>query len=121
MQPPQYAAHPSMQPTGERPRKVLAIVAIAFAALAVLVGPVQGFVTMGLISSGMTPTVLGVVSAVMAVASGVLSLGALGFGLASLLRRERPRVLAGAAIGIGIAGLVGLLSVAIQTMAYAAL
>lgn len=71
-QPPQYAAHPSLQPAGERPRKVLAIVAIAFAALAVLVGPVQAFLTMGLIS-------------------------------------------------IGIAGLVGLLSVAIQTIAYAAL
>lgn len=117
----QYTAHPSMQPVLERPGKTLAIVAIVVAALAALIGPIQMFITLGLISSDMVPTMLGVVNGVAAIVGGVLSLAALAFGIASVVRRERPRVLAGAAIGIGAVGLVGLVSAGIQALAFASL
>lgn len=123
-QPAPYAPPPvsrAAAPTGEQRGRTLAIVAIVFAALGALNGPLQAFVTMGLIRSGTGIPVLNIVSPIFAVVGGVLALGALGFGIASLVRRERARALAGAAVGIGAVGLVGLVSAGIQALAYAAL
>lgn len=117
---PRSAAQPSMPPGIERRGGALAVVAAAFAALWLVLGPVQAVVTAMLITGEVTPSVISLVSAIASVSGGVLSLGALGFGLASVLRREQLRVLAAAALGIGVAGLVGLLSIGIQALAYSA-
>lgn len=123
--PVQYAPHPSAHAhaAGAPPRtsRALALVAIIVAALMALLGPLQGFVTMGLISSGAGIPMLNIVSPIFAIGIGVLALVALGFGIASLARREPARALAGAAVGIGAVGLVGLVATAIQALAYAAL
>lgn len=116
---PGHAAQPSMQmPTGvERRGGALAIVAAAFAALWLVLGPVQALVFGLLIAQGVTPSLIGLVSTVSLLSGGVLAVGALGFGLAAVLRRERLRVLAAAALGIGVSGLVGLLSGGVQMLA----
>lgn len=114
-----YAPHPSMP--NPKPRRAFAIAGVVVAAAGMLVSPILGFVTVGLVSSGANPSALGLINGAGAVLVGLLSLVTLAFGIISLVRREQARVLAGAAIGIGVVGLVGLLSVAVQQLAYAAL
>ncbi|SFS08431.1 hypothetical protein SAMN04487783_1098 [Agrococcus baldri] len=117
--PQRYVPHASMRPAADRPRKALAMVALALAVLVALMGPIQALITMALIRSGTAPSMIGMAGGVMGLVVGALSLGALGLGIGSVLRRERPRVLAGVAIGVGALGLVGLLSAGLQTLVFA--
>ncbi|MCH1881983.1 hypothetical protein [Agrococcus sp. ARC_14] len=115
-----YAPHSPQQPAGKPGGrgKPLAIVALVLAGLGTVAGASIGFVTFGFVREGGNYNVVGVIGAVGAVVSGLLALGALGFGIASLLRREPARVLAGVAIGISIAGLLGLLLSGAQQLLY---
>jgi hypothetical protein len=113
-QQPQYGPHPTIAAPPRGKGKAFAIVAVVFAALELLAGPLRSVVFAGLLANGASPTVLGPVSAAMASVTAVLALLAIGFGLASLLRGERARVMAGSAIGVGVAAIVGALSGLLQ-------
>lgn len=121
----QYSApqHPAAQAQAQgRPRRTFAIIAAVVAALEVLLGPLQAIVTASVLRGGdFNPTIMGVLSLVFGIASGVLALVAIALGIVSAVRREQLRLLAGAAIGVGAAGIVGLISVLLQTAAYSAL
>lgn len=119
----QYSApqHPTAQAQG-RPRRTFAIISAVVAALAVLLGPLQAIVTAAVLRGGdFNPTTMGVLSAVFGIAGGLLSLVAIALGIVSAVRREQLRLLAGAAVGVGVAGIVGLVSALLQTVAYSAL
>ncbi|SDR95315.1 hypothetical protein [Agrococcus carbonis] len=119
-QQPQYGPHPTFAPpaagegTEQGKGKAFAIVAMVFAVLELLSGPVRSVVFAGLLADGAAPSMIGPASAALATASAVLALLAIGFGLASLLRGERARVIAGSAIGVGAAAIVGALSGLLQ-------
>lgn len=122
---PQSQQHHSWEPMtpdagGERPSRKLAFIALVFAVVMVLTGVVQGIVIAVMGGTGAFE-LMGAVGLVASVAGGLLALGAAGFGIASLVRREPARALAGAAIGAAAVNLVGLVSVLVQTTLYAAL
>ncbi|WP_405219287.1 hypothetical protein [Agrococcus sp. Ld7] len=105
---------------GERPSRKLATIALVFAVVMVLAGVVQGIVIAVMGRTGAFE-LMGAVGLVASVAGGLLALGAAGFGIASLARRESARALAGAAIGAAAVNLVGLVAVLAQTTLHAVL
>ena len=108
-------------PAPVRPRRALAIVAAVVAGIELLVAPLNAVVLFGLLSSGTSPSMISPVSAAISAASGVLALIAIGFAVASLLRREQAKVLAGAALGVGVAAIIGVASGFLQALLFAAL
>lgn len=122
---PQSQQHHAWAPTPsdagtDRPSRKLAIIALAFAVLMLLSGVIQGILIAVMGSAGAFE-LIGVMGLVASVAGGLLALGAVGFGVASLVRREPARALAGAAIGAAAVNLVGLVSVLVQTTLHAVL
>lgn len=122
---PQSQQHPAWAPMppdagGERPSRKLAIIALVFAVTMVLAGVVQNIVIAVMGRSGAFE-LMGAVGLVASVAGGLLALGAAGFGMVSLVRREPARAIAGAAIGAAAVNLAGLVFVLVQTTLYAAL
>jgi hypothetical protein len=93
---------------GPRRANVLGIAAIAAAALLTLAGPAQQLVFNAAIASGGTSSIAGVGGLFTAIYV-VLSLVALGLGIAGLAVRDRGRILAAAAVGIGASTLVGVI------------
>lgn len=105
--------------SAHRPRRALAITAAIVAGLELLTAPLHAIVLFGLLSSDASPSTIGPVSGAVGVLGAVLALVAIGFAIASLVRRERATVLAGAAIGVGVAALVGALASVLQAALFA--
>lgn len=110
------------QPGAIEPRRgrPLAIIGIAVAALSALLGPANALLVTTVLETR-NFELMGMLSWGFAIVGGVLAVVMIGLGVASLLRREPARALAGAAIGIGAAGLVGIASSGLQQLAYAGL
>jgi hypothetical protein len=108
--------------SAEVPRRgrALAVLALTAAALQLLVGPLQVLATVAALlgsRSGGQPSITEVAGFAM-IATVLMAALALALGVASLVRRERARALAGIAIGVAVAALVGLLTSALQTVAF---
>lgn len=104
-------------PLGEarsRGRRTLAIVALVASGLELLLGPLNAIVFAPVLRTGGSPSVLSLLSGVVGVVSVVLAIVAMALAVVSIVRGEQARVLAGIALGIGIAALVGVLATLLQ-------
>ncbi len=100
----------------QRRGRVLAVLALTAAALQLLVAPVQVLATVAVVlgdRSGGAPSFPGM-AGLTGITTMLLTALALALGVASLVRRERARALAGIAIGVAVAALVGLLTSALR-------
>lgn len=107
----QYAPHPSMQQ--QKPSRTFAVIALVLAGLELLVG-LASTAAQALLITGDATSLLGPVSGVSLATSTLLALLAIVVAVLSVVRREPARALAGIALGVGIAGLVGLLGTGIN-------
>ncbi|QCR19982.1 hypothetical protein [Agrococcus sp. SGAir0287] len=100
---------PPLDPAPRRRANVLGIAAIAVAALLTLTAPAQQLaVNLAISQGGGVPTIEPLSNAFTAVRV-VLSLMTIGLAIAGLVVRDRRRLLAAAALGIGVSVLVQIL------------
>ncbi|GAA2173856.1 hypothetical protein GCM10009846_17500 [Agrococcus versicolor] len=124
-QPQPAGAHPGLaqQPDASgRPRRranVLGIAAILVAAVLTLSGPAQHLTFNLAVLSGGTASIAGINGLFTAIHV-ILALAAIGLGVAGLLVRDRGRILAAAAVGIGASTLVGVLASLVIGLAFSA-
>lgn len=110
----QQAPQPSAASGVQRGRRTFAIAALVVAGLELLLGPLNAIVFVLVLRSGANPSLLNLISGILGVVSVVLAIAAIGLAAVSIVRREQARLLAGIAIGIGIAALVGVLATLLQ-------
>ena len=125
-QPQPAGAHPGplQQPAAPgRPRRranVLGIAAILVAVVLTLSGPAQQLTFNVAVLSGDTASIAGI-NGIFTAIHVVLALAAIGLGVAGLLVRDHGRILAAAAVGIGASTLVGVLASLVLGLAFSAL
>lgn len=114
--PPQYQPHPSMQPMQSAPprRRIFAVLALVAAGLELLSGPASAVFLALAIRSGDAPSAIGIGTGAISIASGILGVAALALAIVSLVLREPARLLAGIALGVALAALVGLVASGLQ-------
>lgn len=104
---------PAGAPGVRRRANALGVAAIAAAVVVTLVGPVQQLVVYAAVSQGTGSLSIASISGVFVVAHVVLALLTIGLGIGGLVVRDRGRLLAAAAVGIGASVLVGVVLTAI--------
>lgn len=111
--PPQYQPHPSMQSASPRGR-LFAVLALVAAGLELLSGPASAVLVALAVQGGDGPGAIGIGTGAIALASAVLGVVAAALAVVSLVLREPARLLAGIALGVALAALVGVVSGALQ-------
>ena len=114
--PPQYQPHPSMQPAQPAAprRRLFAVLALVAAGFELLSGPASAVFIALAIQSGDAPSAIGIGTGAISLASGILGVVATALAIVSIVLREPARLLAGIALGVALASLVGLLSGGLQ-------
>lgn len=117
--PPQYQPHPSMQPMQSMQpapprRRIFAVLALVAAGLELLSGPASAVFIALAIRSGDAPSAIGIGTGAISIASGILGVAAVALAIVSLVLREPARLLAGIALGVALAALVGLVASGLQ-------
>lgn len=113
-QPPQ----PFAAPTRARGGRIFAILALVFAGLEVLTGPLMVLVLRGAIRGGLDPSGISLLSGGVSGLSALLGIIAAAFAIVSIVRREPARLLAGIALGVAISALAALLATGLQIVLF---
>jgi hypothetical protein len=94
--------------------RIFAILALVFAGLELLTGPLMVLVLRGAIGADLDPSAISLVTGGVSALSAALGVIAAALAIISLVRREPARLLAGIALGIAISALVSLLVSGLQ-------
>ncbi|WP_425842817.1 hypothetical protein [Agrococcus sp. TSP3-2-1] len=113
-QPPQQYAPPPARRGG----RTFAILALAFAGLEVLTGPLMVLVLSGAIRAGFDPSGIDLLSGGVGALSAVLGAIAAALAIVSIVRREPAPLLAGIALGVAISALASLIASALQVVLF---
>jgi len=111
--PQQYAPPPA-----RRGGRTFAILALVFAGLEVLTGPLMVLVLRGAIRGGLDPSGISLLSGGVSGLSALLGIIAAALAILSIVRREPARLLAGIALGVAISALGALLATGLQIVLF---